>query len=84
MNAIQQPNRAPIDAWALPHSRGKASQRPAFTPVPPSKIGPISHTKAHQANSKVSNRRPHHWQGDIDNGPFDCNVSLQPIVELRE
>jgi len=28
MNAVQQPNRAPIDAWALPHSRGKASQRP--------------------------------------------------------
>ncbi len=25
----------------------------------------------------------HHWQGGIGNGPFDCSVSLQPVVELR-
>jgi len=81
MNAIQQPNRAPIDAWALPHSRGKASQRPAFTPVQPSPLGLIRHPTAILAQH---NRYSHHWQGDIDNGPFDCNVSLQPIVELCE
>jgi len=81
MNAIQQPNRASSDAWALPHSRGKASQRPAFTPVQPSPSGLISHPTATLAQHESQS---HPWQGDIDNGPFDCNVSLQPIVELRE
>jgi len=75
MTPIQQPNRAPTDAWALPHSRGKASQRSAFTPVQSSPPGLIRHTTA---ASQHNDRYPHHWQGDIDNGPFDCNVSLQP------
>lgn len=67
MNPIQQPNRAPIDAWALPHSKGKASQRPAFTPVQPSPLGLIRHTTANKAQRKS---HLHHWQGDIGNGPF--------------
>jgi len=80
MNAIQQPNRAPIDAWAMPHSKGKASQRPAFTPVHPSSPGLIRHTTATLAHRY---RTSHLWQGGIGNGPFDCNAPLQPVMELR-
>jgi len=76
MNAIQQPNRAPIDAWAMPHSKGKVSQRPVFTPVQPSPRGLIRHTTATLAQPKTQS---HHWQGGIDNGPFDCFASLQPV-----
>ena len=80
MTTIQQPNRAPIDAWALPHSRGKASQRPAFTPAQLSQIGLTRHTTATNERKQTCLT---HWQGDIDTGPFDCSVSLQPVWRRR-
>jgi len=81
MTPIQQPNRAPIGAWAMPHSKGKASQRPAFTPTQPSPSGLISRTTVTNAHKQTCLT---YWQGDIDTGPFDCSVSLQPVMELRE
>lgn len=34
--------------------------------------------KPHHSDKAQDRTTSHHWQGDIDNGPFDCNVSLQP------
>jgi len=38
----------------------------------------------HHCDISALKSQSHLWQGDIGNGPFDCNISLQPIVELRE
>jgi len=54
MTPIQQPNRASSDAWAMPHSKGKASQWPAFTPAQPSPTGPISHTNRIERYTKLA------------------------------
>ena len=32
----------------------------------------------HHCDLGAPDRNSHHWQGDIGNGPFDCNISLQP------
>lgn len=49
MNVSSTSTEARLAPRALPHSRGKASQRPAFTPVLRSKIGLIRHPTANLA-----------------------------------
>lgn len=57
-------------AQAMLHSKGKASQWPAFTPVPLSQLGLIRHHNAQQAQRSIL----YLWQGGIGSGVFDCNV----------
>ena len=65
---------------ALPYSKGKASQWPAFTPVQPSPLGLIRHPTS---DNSATHRTSHLWQGDIGSGPFDFNVPLQPVWGLQ-
>ena len=48
---------------ALPYSRGKASKRPAFTPVLLSYLGLISQTKRTERGNK-DHRCLSYWQGE--------------------
>jgi hypothetical protein len=66
-------------ARAMLYSKGKASQRPAFTPAQRSKIGPISHTTANLAQPLSLS---HLWQGGIGPGLFDCNALPATSLEI--